>query len=426
MVEALDTNARLSAQFREMMHRFRAFLRSIIEVGQQPGRLPRRRQRHHRRRGLCRRGDGRRDPVLPGSRSRSISASTCRRFSISISRGWPAPATAPAAGGDSDGRVSSRSEEQQLIRDTVRQLRRASRSGRWRARPTRAARCPSALVQQAWELGLVQNAIPEALRRLRRRRARRSPARWSARSSAGPTCRSRCTSWRRAWSPTRCSSSAATRSGRTVLPAFTGARFAAGTAAVIEPRFNFDVNELHDHGGARTTATSSSTAPSATCRSPPTRAHPGLRARRAGPQRLLVPRDAPRPHRRRAREEHGPQGRWRPTSCSSRTAACRRRSQLQRRLAGRCSTARASRCASLAVGVARAAFEYARDYAKERKAFGVAIAPEAGDRLHARRDGDRDRRHAPADLGGGVEDRPRRGRHPRGLPGAQTTPPTWR
>lgn len=37
MVEALDTNARLSAQFREMMHRFRAFLRSIIAVGQREG-----------------------------------------------------------------------------------------------------------------------------------------------------------------------------------------------------------------------------------------------------------------------------------------------------------------------------------------------------------------------------------------------------
>src|SRR5512147_1100434 len=37
MVEALDTNARLSAQFRQMMHRFRAFLRSVIEVGQTQG-----------------------------------------------------------------------------------------------------------------------------------------------------------------------------------------------------------------------------------------------------------------------------------------------------------------------------------------------------------------------------------------------------
>jgi AcrR family transcriptional regulator len=37
MVEALDTNARLSAQFRRMMERFRLFLRGIIEVGQQRG-----------------------------------------------------------------------------------------------------------------------------------------------------------------------------------------------------------------------------------------------------------------------------------------------------------------------------------------------------------------------------------------------------
>ena len=34
----------------------------------------------------------------------------------------------------------------------------------------------------------------------------------------------------------------------------------------------------------------------------------------------------------------------------------------------------ARRPGRMAVGVARAAFEYARDYAKERKAFGVAIA----------------------------------------------------
>ena len=37
MVEAFGTNARLSAQFRDMMRRFRAFLRSVIEVGQRQG-----------------------------------------------------------------------------------------------------------------------------------------------------------------------------------------------------------------------------------------------------------------------------------------------------------------------------------------------------------------------------------------------------
>lgn len=37
MVEALDTNARLSKQFRDMMSRFRTFLHDIIERGQQQG-----------------------------------------------------------------------------------------------------------------------------------------------------------------------------------------------------------------------------------------------------------------------------------------------------------------------------------------------------------------------------------------------------
>jgi TetR/AcrR family acrAB operon transcriptional repressor len=37
MVEALENNPGLSAQFRAMMHRFRTFLRAIIEFGQQQG-----------------------------------------------------------------------------------------------------------------------------------------------------------------------------------------------------------------------------------------------------------------------------------------------------------------------------------------------------------------------------------------------------
>ncbi|MGD9763287.1 MAG: TetR/AcrR family transcriptional regulator [Candidatus Binatia bacterium] len=37
MVEALDTNAELSAQFRDMMRRFRATLADIIEIGQRRG-----------------------------------------------------------------------------------------------------------------------------------------------------------------------------------------------------------------------------------------------------------------------------------------------------------------------------------------------------------------------------------------------------
>jgi len=37
MIEALDTNPRLAAQFRAMMHRFREFLRGIIRHGQKHG-----------------------------------------------------------------------------------------------------------------------------------------------------------------------------------------------------------------------------------------------------------------------------------------------------------------------------------------------------------------------------------------------------
>ncbi len=37
MIEALDTNPRLAAQFRDMMHRFRSFLREIVTLGQGRG-----------------------------------------------------------------------------------------------------------------------------------------------------------------------------------------------------------------------------------------------------------------------------------------------------------------------------------------------------------------------------------------------------
>lgn len=39
MIEALDTNPRLAAQFRDMMHRFREFLRGIVRRGQKSGEL---------------------------------------------------------------------------------------------------------------------------------------------------------------------------------------------------------------------------------------------------------------------------------------------------------------------------------------------------------------------------------------------------
>ena len=53
-----------------------------------------------------------------------------------------------------------------------------------------------------------------------------------------------------------------------------------------------------------------------------------------------------------------------------------------------------------ALGIARAAYEYALEYAKERKAFGKPIIMNQGDRLQAGRHGHRDRRRPPARLAG--------------------------
>ncbi len=58
--------------------------------------------------------------------------------------------------------------------------------------------------------------------------------------------------------------------------------------------------------------------------------------------------------------------------------------------------------AAQAVGIAQAAYDVAREYAKERHAFGQAIAELPGDPAQARRHVDRDRRSAPARLPGGV------------------------
>ncbi len=98
-------------------------------------------------------------------------------------------------------------EDQQLIRDTVAAFAaRADPAGRPRRRRERRP-FPRASSQQAWELGLVQSAIPEEYGGAGDT-PRRSPARSSPRSWPGATCRSRCTCCRRVWWSTRCSSSA--------------------------------------------------------------------------------------------------------------------------------------------------------------------------------------------------------------------------
>ena len=270
---------------------------------------------------------------------------------------------------------------------------------------------------------------PRGVRRLRRPPLGDHQRAGRARSSAGPTSRSRCTSWRRAWStyPVLELGQRRAAPGRCCRPTPATASPPA-RAALMEPRFNFDVSEL------------ATTATRATARLRAQRRQVLRAARRRGASTSLV----------YARGERGPRA---PSSCrAARPActvgereqnmglkapgdlraaarglhACRPRRAAAAATSRRCSTARASRWRRSRSASRAPPSSTRATTPRSARAFGVAIAPEAGDRLHARRDGDRDRRHAPAHLGSGVEARPRRGRDARGLPGEATTPPTWR
>jgi alkylation response protein AidB-like acyl-CoA dehydrogenase len=105
------------------------------------------------------------------------------------------------------------------------------------------------------------------------------------------------------------------------------------------------------------------------------RCHPSsTRARPMGLRRSSSNR-GPRAHDRRAREEHGaalprnlhPRARRR--ACRPRTVSGGDGANVQPLV-----DAQRIASAALAVGVGRAAFDYAREYAKERTAFGVPIA----------------------------------------------------
>ena len=373
MVEALDTNPRLSAQFREILRRFRAFLRGIIDVGQRQGVF---------------RADvsaitaaGVYAGAVMGAEIQYYQdpehvdlGRHLRHLRRPVSRVAAPPRARRGRRRNSDDQFQP-TEEQQLLRETVAQLRaradpaRGARGGRDRAR----SREPR---PAGWELGLVQNAIPEAFGGYGEHALGDHRRAGRARSSPTAISRSRCTSSRRAWSiyPVLELGTEAQKKRRAAR-LHRRARSRAGTAAVIEPRWDFDLTALTTTATQRQRRRWCSTAASASCRSPPRRStSSSTRARDGRARRLHRAARHPGLHRRRAREEHGPQGARDLRGQARRTAACPAAARLRRRLHAARSTARAWRSASLAVGVARAAFDYARDYAKERKAFGVAIA----------------------------------------------------
>ena len=261
------------------------------------------------------------------------------------------------------------SEEQQLIRDSVasfarEQIRPAARAA------DESGEIPESLVRQAWELGLVQNTIPEQFGGYGDQRSAITSAlvceelAWGDLSIAMHVLAPRLAIY-----PILELGSDAQR--QAILPAYTGAEFVAGSAAVVEPRFNFDLDEM------TTTATRRNgdvVLSGAKCYVPlaATAEHVLVYARgEHGLGAYIVPRGTPGLSVGEREKNMGLKAlatyEIQLDGCTVPASA-----ELRGDFAPLFNRSRVA-LASLAVGVARAAFEYARDYAKDRRAFGMAI-----------------------------------------------------
>ncbi len=261
-------------------------------------------------------------------------------------------------------------EEQQLIRETVasfarEQIRPAAREA------DETGQIPGRLVQQAWDLGLVQSTIPATFAGVGESPSALTGALVCEELAWGDL--SIALHMLAPWLVTLPLIILGTEEQQQqVLPGYSGAAFTAATAAVMEPRSGFDVNEL------ATTATRNNgdfVLNGAKCLVPlaAEAQHVLVYAREAeGLGAFIIPQGAPG---LRVIEREKNMGLKAVATYEVALENCRLPAGA--RVAGNLSTLlNRSRVAlaALATGVARAAFEYARDYAKERRAFGTAIA----------------------------------------------------
>jgi len=262
-------------------------------------------------------------------------------------------------------------EEQQLVIDTVRNF--AANEVRPRARESEEAKkLPDKVIEQAHELGLVANALPE--------------------SAGGGGQRSAVTgaliAEELAWgdlsialailSPSLSAfpiGEFGTEQQRQLLARFAASRFAPGSLAWVEPRFDFDpfrpTTAARREGGEFVLGGRKCLVPWLAGADPVL----VVAAEGGAPQAFLVPRDAAGLS---AEPEHNMGIQAFPTAeitlrgvrvpaaakLGGESGANLRRILNQGRVG----------LAAMAVGVARSAFEVARDYAKERQVFGVPVA----------------------------------------------------
>ncbi|HVM97843.1 MAG TPA: acyl-CoA dehydrogenase family protein [Candidatus Acidoferrales bacterium] len=269
-------------------------------------------------------------------------------------------------------------EEQQLMRDTV------AAFARDQIRPL-ARECdekgeiPGSLIQQGWDLGLVHSAIPESYGGSGEARSAVTSAlileelAWGDLSVAMHMTAPRLLVYPVVDAGTD-------DQKERVLKRFTGAKFSAGTAAVMEPRFDFDLSEL---GATARLDNSSYVLNGSKCYVPLAADSDQLlvyaSTNGSGYESVggfLVDKDTPGLTITEREKNMGLKG-----VPTYEIALNNCRVSAANRLGGDkgCDFSRLMNhsrvaLASMAVGVARASFEYARDYAKERRAFGMFIA----------------------------------------------------
>ena len=264
-------------------------------------------------------------------------------------------------------------DEQELVRQTMASfardvLRPAAREADERAE------VPENVVQRGWELGLVQSGIPEAFGGYGDARSAVTGALLLEELAYGdlslalhllaprlltvPLALAGTEAQQKAW-----------------LPRFAGDHFTAGTAALVEPRWDFDATNLttraEQRGGDWTLVGEKCLVPLAA----EAEAMLVYAAAPGGPAAFVVERGARGLTIGEREKNMGIKGlaTYGIRLEDVRVPASARLGGEQRDVR---SLLDANRIAigAMAVGVARAAFDHARDYAKERRAFGVAIA----------------------------------------------------
>jgi len=261
-------------------------------------------------------------------------------------------------------------EEQELVRETMASfarevLRPAAREA------DEKTEVPDNVVQRGWELGLVQSAIPEALGGYGDARSAVTGALLLDELAYGDIALAlHLLAPRLVTLPLLVAGTEEQR--KTWLPRFAGDHFAAGTAAFVEPRWDFDPTRLatraEKKGGDWVLTGEKCLVPLAS------EAEAMLVYATApdGPAAFLLERGAAGVTVGEREKNMGLKAlATYPVKFEGVRvpAAARLGGDIQ-------ALVDASRVAvgALAVGVSRAAFEYARDYAKDRRAFGVAIA----------------------------------------------------